>query len=284
MALDLDPARALLERADALVAGAAARLADLGGPDAAQSFAYDLAHVASALATARAGVDYGARGEVESALARAFCGLALADAAAAILGREALWGVASDWFEPFASVVAEARDPGGLAALAETPGPRHLGEVFEMVASTFHRFAEERVRPYAEEVHRRNADIPESVIEGLAELGAFGLSVPERYGGFSAGGEGEYVAMVVATEELSWGSLGVGGSLITRPEILARALMAGGTEEQRALWLPKVATGEVLPAIAVTEPDFGSDVAGITTVAKRVEGGWRITGTKTWCT
>ena len=74
-------------------------------------------------------------------------------------------------------------------------------------------------------MHRTNADIPEEVISGLAEIGGFGLSVPEEYGGFAGGGEADYLGMVVATEELSWGSLGVGGSLITRPEILTRALV-----------------------------------------------------------
>ena len=90
--------------------------------------------------------------------------------------------------------------------------------------------------------------------------------------------------MVVATEELTWGSLGIGGSLITRPEILTRALVNGGTEEQKQRYLPKLATGEILAAVAVTEPDYGSDVAGITTMATKTEGGWLINGTKTWCT
>jgi (2S)-methylsuccinyl-CoA dehydrogenase len=133
-------------------------------------------------------------------------------------------------------------------------------------------------------VHRTNADIPEDVIEGLAELGGFGLSVPEEYGGFASGGESDYMGMVVATEELSWGSLGVGGSLITRPEILTRALVYGGTEEQKKHWLPKLATAEILAAVAVTEPDYGSDVAGIVTAAAPVDGGWVVNGVKTWCT
>ena len=120
---------------------------------------------------------------------------------------------------------------------AATEGPRHLGEDFELVRETFHRFAEEKVRPHAEHVHRTNADIPEDVIEGLAELGGFGLSVPEEYGGYASGGESDYMGMVVATEELSWGSLGVGGSLITRPEILdagARLRRHRGAEEALA--------------------------------------------------
>ena len=149
---------------------------------------------------------------------------------------------------------------------------------------TFRRFAEDRVRPIAEEVHRHNLDIPEQIIDGLAEIGTFGVSVPEEYGGFAATGEAEYLAMVVATEELSRGSLGVAGSLITRPEILARALIAGGTEEQKHEWLPRLASGEAMVAIAVSEPDFGSDVAGLRVTARPDGDGWRINGVKTWCT
>ena len=131
--------------------------------------------------------------------------------------------------------------------------------------------------------------MPEEIITGLAEMGAFGLSVPAEYGGFSEGGDGEYIGMVVATEELSRGSLGIGGSLITRPEILTRALVKGGTEAQKQEWLPKLAVAEVMPAVAVTEPDYGSDVAGIKVTATAAAGpngepGYVINGVKTWCT
>ena len=282
--LDLNHARQLVDRAQDVIDGAVRAMAVNGGVDANQSLAYDLAHGASAVTTARAALDYAARGSLEAMLAGAFLALALSDLATRVLGREGSWGVAGNWFEPFANFVAIYRDPAFLATLAETPGPRHLGPDFEMVADTFHRFALEQVRPHAEHVHRANADIPESIIEGLAELGGFGLSVPEEFGGFATGGEAEYLGMVVATEELSWGALGIGGSLITRPEIMTRALVKGGTREQKERWLPRLASGEVLPAIAVTEPDFGSDVAGINTTATATEGGWLISGTKTWCT
>ncbi len=282
--LDLAVAADLIERADAIVEGALAELLERGGVDENEALAYDVAHAASALATARASLAYAAKGEVESRLVAAFLAIALSDLAARVLGRESLWAVEDEWYRPFAAFVTTYRDPQFVAGLAENAGPRHLGEDFEMVADTFHRFALEQVRPHAEHVHRANADIPESVISGLAELGGFGLSVPEEFGGFASGGESEYLGMVVATEELSWGALGVGGSLITRPEILTRALVKGGTEEQKQRWLPRLASGEVLAAVAVTEPDFGSDVAGVTTSATKTDGGWLINGTKTWCT
>jgi (2S)-methylsuccinyl-CoA dehydrogenase len=90
--------------------------------------------------------------------------------------------------------------------------------------------------------------------------------------------------MVVATEELSRGSLGVGGSLVTRPEILAKAILAGGTEEQKSAWLPRIASGELMVSVAVTEPDYGSDSANIKTSARRDGDLWRLSGVKTWCT
>ena len=281
---DLARAASLMDTAQGVVDGAASRLLSLGGVDASQTFAYDLAHAASAVATARAAIDYGGYGELEARLAAAFCAQALWDLSSRVTGREALWGVDGRWFEPFSDFVAEYREPAFLASLAETPGPRHLGEEFTMVADTFHRFAELEVRPHAEHVHRDNGDIPESIIQGLAEIGGFGLSVPEEFGGFASGGESDYLGMVIATEELTWGGLGIGGSLITRPEILTRALVNGGTLDQKQKWLPRLANAEALAAVAVTEPDFGSDVAGLTTVATRTDGGWRINGTKTWCT
>ena len=282
--LDLAVAADLIERADAIVEGALAELLDRGGVDENEALAYDVAHAASALATARSVLAYATKGDTESNLVAAFLALALSDLAGRVLGRESLWRVTPEWFSPFSSFVADYRDVSFLANLAETPGPRHLGEDFEMVADLFHKFAEEQVRPHAEHVHRTNGDIPESIIEGLSQLGGFGLSIPEKFGGFSTGGESEYLGMVVATEELSWGSLGIGGSLITRPEIMTRALLNGGTTEQQERWLPRLASGETLCAIAVTEPDFGSDVAGLTTTATKTEGGWLISGAKTWCT
>jgi (2S)-methylsuccinyl-CoA dehydrogenase len=273
-----------VELAQRLVDAGCAAVRANGGVDANQVVAYDVAHAAAAVATARATLTYGAAGETEELLATAFVADVLADLVGRVAGREAAWGMRPDWSAPASEFLAAHRDPAALAALAKVEGPRHLGNDFELVRETFHRFAEEKVRPHAEHVHRTNGDIPEEIISGLAELGGFGLSVPEEYGGFATGGESDYMGMVVATEELSWGSLGIGGSLITRPEILTRALVYGGTEEQKKHWLPKLASAELLAAVAVTEPDYGSDVANIITSATQTEGGWLINGVKTWCT
>jgi len=284
MAADLVDAAAAVELADAVVSGAVRRLAGAGGIEAEQVLAYDLAHAAAGVRTARATLGYGRTGTDEARIACAFVADVLADLTTRMVGREAAWGTTRDWLEPASSFVSAYRDPAYLARLCGVEGDRHLDADFALVRETFHRFAEEQLRPRAEHIHRANDDIPEEVIGGLAEMGAFGLSIPEEYGGFASGGESDYTGMVVATEELSWGSLGAGGSLITRPEILSRALVAGGTEEQKQRWLPQLASGAVMNAVAVTEPDFGSDVAGIVTAATATEGGWLVSGTKTWCT
>jgi (2S)-methylsuccinyl-CoA dehydrogenase len=197
---------------------------------------------------------------------------AVADLAGKVFGREAEWGVGAHALDSTREYVAPTATRVPRPSLATT-GPRHLGDDFEMVQDTFRRFADEKLKPIAEHIHRHNGDIPEDIITGLAEMGAFGLSIPEEYGGFASGGDADYIGMVVATEELSRGSLGAGGSLITRPEILARALEAGGTEEQKHEWLPKLATAEVMNAVAVTEPDYGSDVAGVKVTATPADRG-----------
>jgi (2S)-methylsuccinyl-CoA dehydrogenase len=286
---DLTAAGDAVSLAERAVATAATRLAELGGPDRQQVFAYDLAHAAAGIATARSMLEYGALGDVEARLTCGFVADAVHDLVSRLIGREQLWGVDPALLSPAHEFVTAHRDPEFLASLANSPGPRHLSDEMEMVRDSFGSFADDVVAPHAEHVHRTNGDVPEEIVQGLAELGAFGLSVPAEYGGFSEGGEDEYVAMVVATEELSRASLGIGGSLITRPEILIRALVKGGTEEQKMHWLPLLASAEVMPAVAVTEPDFGSDVAGVTVTAVPAPGadgepGWVINGVKTWCT
>jgi (2S)-methylsuccinyl-CoA dehydrogenase len=159
-----------------------------------------------------------------------------------------------------------------------------LDEISEQVRDAVREFAENEVAPEAEHIHRTDALIPEHFITKMAELGYFGLSIPEEYGGSEMGN----LAMILTTEELSRASLAAAGSLITRPEILAKALLGGGTEEQKQHWLPKLASGEIMAGISVTEPDIGSDVAGLKCRAERsvVDGNdsWVINGPKSWCT
>jgi (2S)-methylsuccinyl-CoA dehydrogenase len=172
------------------------------------------------------------------------------------------------------------------AHVAETRGANDwvLDEMHEQVRDQVREFATQEIMPHAEHIHRTDATIPEEFIEKMAELGFFGLSIPEEYGGVEMGN----LAMILTTEELSRASLAAAGSLITRPEILAKALLGGGTEEQKKTWLPKLASGEIMAGISVTEPDIGSDVAGVKCRATRgtVDGveGWLIDGPKAWCT
>ncbi len=173
-----------------------------------------------------------------------------------------------------ASVIASQGEVGGIALDA----PHRLAQ------DSFRRFSEEKVAPLAARIHREDMTVPESLLQPLREMGVFGLAVPERFGGSAPDDREDALLMVLVTEALSEGSLAAAGSLITRPEILTRALLAGGTQEQQAHWLPRLAAGEPLCAIAITEPDHGSDVASLTLKATRVAGGWQLDGAKTWCT
>lgn len=181
-----------------------------------------------------------------------------------------------------AQALAQAGD-AVIAARGEV-GEVPLDESHALAQESFRRFAQEVVAPQAEQIHRENLTVPESLLQPLREMGVFGLSVPQQYGGSAPDEHEDSLLMVLVTEALSEGSLAAAGSLITRPEILARALLAGGTREQQAHWLPRLAAGEPLCAIAITEPDHGSDVASLTLRASRVAGGWHLNGAKTWCT
>ena len=295
---DLGAAHRAVDTAGAAVDQAVSHLAEtsrrdgrfsLSAFDEHQVFAYDLAHAASAVESARHMLAYGEHGDFEASLGCFYVADAFADLVGRIVGREQEWGVDPASLSGAHDFVATWRSPEALEALAaevlkQGGGPTHLPEEFGLVGETFRRFALDKIRPVAEHVHRTNGDIPEEIISGLAELGGFGLSVPEEYGGYATGGESDYLGMVVATEELSWGSLGIGGSLITRPEILTRAIVKGGTEEQKQRWLPRIATGEMMVGVMVTEPDYGSDVASVSVTATPVEGGWKVRGVKTWAT
>jgi (2S)-methylsuccinyl-CoA dehydrogenase len=171
-----------------------------------------------------------------------------------------------------------------VAELDGQVGAYLLDEDHVMMQDTFRRFANDVVMPLAKEIHQKDLIIPEEILEQVRELGCFGLSIPQRYGGLQDDEKEDNMGMIVVTEELSRGSLGAAGSLITRPEILSRALLKGGTEEQKEKWLPKLAAGDPLCAVAVTEPNYGSDVAGMKFKATKTEGGWLLNGAKTWCT
>ncbi|MDE0931436.1 MAG: acyl-CoA dehydrogenase family protein [Halioglobus sp.] len=163
-------------------------------------------------------------------------------------------------------------------------GPDLLTEYHTIMRDTFRRFSDDVVAPLAESIHREDLIIPEAILEPLKEMGMFGLSIPAKYGGLQEDDKEDTLGMIVVTEELSRGSIGAAGSLITRPEILARALLKGGTEEQKQYWLPQLAVGDPLCAVAVTEPNYGSDVAGVRLKATATEDGWLLNGAKTWCT
>lgn len=180
--------------------------------------------------------------------------------------------------EFLASVGAKASERGNAHL------PTLLDEEKEMVRDMFARFGTDVVSPLAEEIHRQDLDIPVEILDKAAELGCFGISIPERFGGLQPDDHDDSLGMIVVTEELSRASLGAAGSLITRPEIAAKALLQGGTSAQQEAWLPQIASGEKLCAIAITEPNFGSDVASLGLRATPVEGGWVLNGSKTWCT
>ena len=162
---------------------------------------------------------------------------------------------------------------------AATIGDPGLDETFEAIRTQMRRFAEAEVIPYAQDWHRSNSYIPLEVISGLSELGVFGLTIPEEYGGMGLG----KVAMCVVSEELSRGYIGV-GSLGTRSEIAAELILCGGTDEQKREFLPKLADGSILPTAVFTEPNTGSDLASLRTRATRDGDKYVINGAKTWIT
>jgi (2S)-methylsuccinyl-CoA dehydrogenase len=160
-----------------------------------------------------------------------------------------------------------------------TVGDCGLDDTLDAIRDEMRRFAEAEVVPHAHEWHRRNEYIPMGTIGHMAKLGVFGLTIPEEYGGLGLGKE----SMCVVSEELSRGYIGV-GSLGTRSEIAAELILGGGTDEQKRKWLPKLASGEVLPTAVFTEPNTGSDLAALKTRAVREGDVYKVHGNKTWIT
>ncbi len=158
-------------------------------------------------------------------------------------------------------------------------GVSGLDETLESMREQMRRFASVEVQPFAHQWHLKNEYIPMAVIEKMAELGVFALTVPEAYGGLGLGKE----SMCVVSEELSRAYIGV-GSLGTRSEIAAELVLANGTIEQKNYWLPKIASGEMIPTAVFTEPNVGSDLASLTTRAELHGDCYRVYGNKTWIT
>lgn len=161
-----------------------------------------------------------------------------------------------------------------------TVGTSGLDDELEMIREQFRRFALDKVEPYAHDWHLKDELIPMEVINELSEMGVFGLTIPEEFGGFGL----SKASMCVVSEELSRGYIGV-GSLATRTEIAAELIIAGGTDAQKEKWLPRLASGETLPTAVFTEPNTGSDLGSLKTRAKQDKtGDWVLNGNKTWIT
>lgn len=181
------------------------------------------------------------------------------------------------------------REHGFTAAckkrIAEMVRDGHFGndglddETLNMIRDQFRKFAEEQVVPYCHEWHLKDELVPMSVLQQMADMGVFGLTIPEEYGGLGMG----KTAMCVVTEELSRAYIGV-GSLGTRSEIAGELIRLGGTEEQKQKYLPAIAAGEILPTAVFTEPNTGSDLASLRTRAVKADGQYVVTGNKTWIT
>ena len=153
-------------------------------------------------------------------------------------------------------------------------------EMLDAVKDQYRRFTEDKIVPYAHQWHLDNALVPDNVVNEMAELGTFGVCIPEEHGGLGLG----KLFMCIVTEELSRGWIGA-GSLGTRSEIAGELILHGGTAAQKEKWLPSIASGEILPTAVFTEPDTGSDLGSLKTRAiENEDGSWTITGAKTWIT
>mgnify|MGYP000253451138 FL=1 len=187
-------------------------------------------------------------------------------------------------------LIIDGKTPAVMAAAAEclpdalsrnTVEETGLDETMSMVREQFSKYASDKIKPHAHEWHLKNEYIPMEVVNEMAELGVFGLTIPEEFGGFGMG----KIAMCVVSEELSRGYIGT-GSLGTRSEIAAELILIGGTDDQKTHWLPQIASGEILPTAVFTEPNTGSDLGSLRTRAVKSDDGshYSVTGNKTWIT
>ena len=286
-------------------AGVRIKIQEAGGMDNAQHAAHGLAWLATAVEGLRQMHDWAARMQGESRLGefeQLLLIAAFAEYGAQIAGgipmsqveiiRSDALGVSKTEIRRFEDSIADLVTEGSSDAVkarlgqliaaqpdAMTFGDTGLDDTHAEIQNLMRRFSLDEVLPHAHEWHLQNAYIPLEIIQKLAELGVFGLSVPEEFGGMGLGKE----AMCVASEELSRGYIGV-GSLGTRSEIAGELILHNGTLEQKQKYLPKIASGEILPTAVFTEPNTGSDLASLKTRAVKHGNVYKITGQKTWIT
>jgi (2S)-methylsuccinyl-CoA dehydrogenase len=309
-------ARRLLEQTSAAVgeadrilaaakSGVRSHVGAAGGVDAAQHVAHGLAWLATTVEALRQLHGWASRldeqgrlGELERLLLVAGFAEYLVQIAGGIpmsqleMIRAEELGVARAELRTFEDRCADLVAEGGTQAVksriaelvaqhpgATTYGDSGLDETHAEIHEQMRRFSEAEVVPHAHEWHLANAYIPLEIIEKVAELGVFGLTLPEEYGGLALGKE----SMCIVSEELSRGYIGV-GSLGTRSEIAGELILNNGTEEQKQRYLPKIASGEILPTAVFTEPNTGSDLASLKTRAVKEAGVYKVTGQKTWIT
>ncbi len=312
----LDSATALIERCGKAVASAdkvlgiakpavKAKIAEAGGMDAAQHTAHGLAWLATTVEALRQMQHWASRlqdegrfHEFEKLLLAAGFAEYLAQIGGGIpmsqveIIRPKALGIPVAAIRAFEDEVADLVAAGSTDAvkarlaelIAAQPGAATFGDIgldetHQQVFDLMRKFSLEEVVPHAHEWHLKNEYIPLEVLSKLAELGVFGLSLPEEYGGLGLGKE----SMCVASEELSRGYIGV-GSLGTRSEIAGELILQNGTDEQKTKYLPKIASGEILPTAVFTEPNTGSDLASLKTRAVKDGDTWKVTGQKTWIT
>jgi (2S)-methylsuccinyl-CoA dehydrogenase len=300
-------AEALLADATMTVRGRVMRDGALSGRaiDREQRAAHGLAWLATYVEAVRQLAAYAERmqaagrfGELEDLLVRIGLGECLAQIAGGIpmsqgeMVRPADLGlsvaqVAARMTPGVEELIASGNTAANRARLVElmrahhgaTVGDCGLDDTLDAIREEMRKFAESEVAPHAHEWHLANHYIPLETIAHMGELGVFGLTIAEEYGGMGLGKE----SMCVVSEELSRGYIGV-GSLGTRSEIAAELILGGGTEEQKRTWLPKIASGEVLPTAVFTEPNTGSDLASLKTRAVREGDAYKVYGNKTWIT
>lgn len=288
----LDAARAYRDAA----AEALARRLTAKPIDAEQRAAHGFAWVATTVAAMEAvtaWIDHGADREIDRLVASLVLSEGLAQLVGGVMmGQNELFRPAdldlTDAARALASAASDilqtdhAATRAGVAALmAEDEWPTEiLGDELDAIRDQFRRFTNGEILPNAHRWHLENALIPDATVAAMADLGTFGVCIPEEHGGLGL----SKLIMCVVTEELSRGWIGA-GSLGTRSEIAGELIATGGTDAQKAHWLPLIASGQILPTAVFTEPDTGSDLGSLQTRAReQAEGGWRIDGAKTWIT